>query len=92
MSLATAMRHWLRSSTGGSPTVLQKRSANAKRDIPAMSANCTIASFDVAKPVRRSRHRLVIAKLSSQHSPIDPGAVALTHRAVAEIRRCLTGQ
>jgi CubicO group peptidase (beta-lactamase class C family) len=37
-------------------------------------------------------HRLVIAKLSSQHGPIDPGAVALTHRAVAEIRRCVTGQ
>ena len=36
-------------------------------------------------------NRLVIAKLSSQHSPIDPGAMALTHRAVAEIRRCLTG-
>jgi len=35
--------------------------------------------------------RIVIAKLSSQHAPIDPGAVALTHRAVAEIRRCLTG-
>jgi len=35
-------------------------------------------------------NRLVIAKLSSQHSPIDPGAVAVTHRAVAEIRRCLT--
>jgi CubicO group peptidase (beta-lactamase class C family) len=37
-------------------------------------------------------NRLVIAKLSSQHSPIDPGAMALTHRAVAEIRRCLIGQ
>ena len=36
-------------------------------------------------------HRLVIAKLSSQHAPIDPGAIALTHRAVAEIRRCLSG-
>ena len=36
-------------------------------------------------------NRLVIAKLSSQHSPIDPGAMALTHRAVAEIGRCLTG-
>jgi CubicO group peptidase (beta-lactamase class C family) len=37
-------------------------------------------------------NRLVIAKLSSQHSPIDPSAMALTHRTVAEIRRCLTGQ
>jgi len=36
-------------------------------------------------------NRLVIAKLSSQHAPTDPGAMALTHRAVAEIRRCLTG-
>jgi len=36
-------------------------------------------------------NRLVIAKLSSQHAPIDTGAIALTHRAVAEIRRCLTG-
>ena len=35
-------------------------------------------------------NRLVIAKLSSQHSPIDPKAMALTHRAVGEIRRCLT--
>jgi CubicO group peptidase (beta-lactamase class C family) len=37
-------------------------------------------------------NRLVIAKLSSQHAPIDPGAMALTHRAVAEIRRCMAGQ
>jgi CubicO group peptidase (beta-lactamase class C family) len=36
-------------------------------------------------------NRIVIAKLSSQHAPIDPGAVALTHRAVAEVRRCLSG-
>jgi CubicO group peptidase (beta-lactamase class C family) len=36
-------------------------------------------------------NRLVIAKLSSQGSPIDYGAVALTHRAVPEFRRCLLG-
>jgi CubicO group peptidase (beta-lactamase class C family) len=36
-------------------------------------------------------NRIVIAKLSSQHAPIDPGALALTHRAVAEVRRCLSG-
>jgi hypothetical protein len=28
---------------------------------------------------------------SSQGAPIDPQAGALTHRAVAEIRRCLVG-
>lgn len=32
---------------------------------------------------------IVIAKLSSQPSPIDPAAIALTHRAVGEIRRHL---
>ena len=36
-------------------------------------------------------NRLVIAKVSSQDSPIDYRATALTHRAVAEIRRCLVG-
>ena len=34
-------------------------------------------------------NRLVIAKVSSQDSPIDFQAVSLTHRAVPEIRRCL---
>lgn len=33
--------------------------------------------------------RMVVAKLSSQHEPVDGRAVALTHRAVAELRRCL---
>jgi CubicO group peptidase (beta-lactamase class C family) len=37
------------------------------------------------------RNRLVIAKLSSQGASIDPQASALTHRAVAETRRCLVG-
>lgn len=37
-------------------------------------------------------NRLVIAKMSSQASPIDPAAIALTHRAVAEIRRCVLGR
>ena len=32
---------------------------------------------------------LVIVKVSSQGAPIDYQAIALTHRAVAEIRRCL---
>jgi CubicO group peptidase (beta-lactamase class C family) len=32
---------------------------------------------------------IVIAKLSSQHDPIDHKALPLTHRGVAEIRRCL---
>jgi CubicO group peptidase (beta-lactamase class C family) len=36
-------------------------------------------------------HRIVVAKVSSQHSPIDYQATPLTHRAVAEIRRCLVG-
>jgi CubicO group peptidase (beta-lactamase class C family) len=36
-------------------------------------------------------NRIVIAKVSSQDAPIDPQAGALTHRAVAEIRRCLVG-
>jgi CubicO group peptidase (beta-lactamase class C family) len=35
-------------------------------------------------------NRLVIAKVSSQGTPIDYLATALTHRAVAEIRNCLT--
>jgi hypothetical protein len=35
-------------------------------------------------------NRLVIAKVSSQGTPIDNLATALTHRAVAEIRNCLT--
>ena len=34
-------------------------------------------------------NRLVVAKVSSQDSPTDYQAVPLTHRAVAEIRRCL---
>ena len=34
-------------------------------------------------------NRLVIAKVSSQDSPIDHHAIALTHRGVAELRRCL---
>lgn len=37
-------------------------------------------------------NRLVIAKMSSQANPIDADAVALTHMAVAEIRRCVLGQ
>jgi CubicO group peptidase (beta-lactamase class C family) len=37
-------------------------------------------------------NRLVIAKLSSQGAPIDLPAWTLTHRAVAEIRRCLLGR
>lgn len=36
-------------------------------------------------------NRLVIAKVSSQDNPIDFHATPLTHRAVAEIRRCLVG-
>jgi CubicO group peptidase (beta-lactamase class C family) len=36
-------------------------------------------------------NRIVIAKVSSQGPPIDYQAMALTHRAVAEIRRCLVG-
>jgi hypothetical protein len=35
-------------------------------------------------------NRLAIAKVSSQGTPIDYLATALTHRAVAEIRNCLT--
>lgn len=38
-----------------------------------------------------SANRIVIAKLSSQGVPIDYAASGLTHRAVAEIRRCLVG-
>jgi hypothetical protein len=34
-------------------------------------------------------NRMVIAKLSSQDSPIDNRAMWLTHQAVAEFRRCL---
>lgn len=34
-------------------------------------------------------NRLVIAKLSSQNEAVDGRAVGLTHRAVAELRRCL---
>jgi CubicO group peptidase (beta-lactamase class C family) len=37
-------------------------------------------------------NRLVIVKLSSQGMPVDVAAWALTHRAVAEIRRCLLEQ
>jgi len=38
------------------------------------------------------RHnRIVIAKLSSQNAAIDVQAMALIHRAVGEIRRCLLG-
>lgn len=37
-------------------------------------------------------NRLVIAKLSSQALPVDIPAWRLTHRAVAELRRCLVGQ
>ncbi|RJF74330.1 serine hydrolase domain-containing protein [Rhodopseudomonas palustris] len=36
-------------------------------------------------------HRLVIAKLSSQGTPVDTAAWAVTHRALPEIRRCLGG-
>ena len=35
-------------------------------------------------------NQIVIAKLSSQHLPIDPRVVGLTHRAVGEMRRCLS--
>jgi CubicO group peptidase (beta-lactamase class C family) len=38
-----------------------------------------------------SSNRLVIAKLSSQANARDYQAMALTHRAVGEIRRCLIG-
>jgi len=34
-------------------------------------------------------NRIVIAKVSSQDDPIDYQATTLTHRAVAEVRRCL---
>lgn len=34
-------------------------------------------------------NRLVVAKVSSQGNPLDYQAVAMTHRAMAEIRRCL---
>lgn len=34
-------------------------------------------------------NNLVVAKVSSQTAPIDPGAIALTIAAVAAIRRCL---
>jgi CubicO group peptidase (beta-lactamase class C family) len=37
-------------------------------------------------------NRLVIAKLSSQGAAVDVAAWRLTHRAVAEVRRCLLGQ
>jgi CubicO group peptidase (beta-lactamase class C family) len=37
-------------------------------------------------------NRLVIAKVSSQGATIDQQVSALTHRAVAEIRRCLVGK
>jgi hypothetical protein len=37
-------------------------------------------------------NRLVIAKLSSQSSPVDLPAWTLTHQALAELRRCLLGQ
>jgi hypothetical protein len=36
--------------------------------------------------------RMVIAKMSSQGSPIDYPAVLLTHRAVDEFRRCLNAK
>ncbi len=36
-------------------------------------------------------HRLVLAKLSSQGTPVDTAAWAVTHRALPEIRRCLGG-
>jgi CubicO group peptidase (beta-lactamase class C family) len=36
-------------------------------------------------------NRIVIAKLSSQDNPIDYPAVLLTHKAVNEFRRCLSG-
>jgi CubicO group peptidase (beta-lactamase class C family) len=41
--------------------------------------------------VDRTGH-IVIAKMSSQGSPIDYPAVLLTHRAVDELRRCLTAK
>ena len=34
-------------------------------------------------------NRVVIAELSSQASPLDFQAMAITHRAVTERRRCL---
>jgi hypothetical protein len=34
-------------------------------------------------------NRIVIAKLSSQNSPVDNQALWLTHKAVAEFRRCV---
>ena len=36
-------------------------------------------------------NRLVIAKISSQNSPVDYQALPLTHRAFVKIRRCLLG-
>jgi hypothetical protein len=36
--------------------------------------------------------RLVIAKRSSQSSPVDLPAWTLTHQALTELRRCLLGQ
>jgi hypothetical protein len=36
-------------------------------------------------------NNIVVAKLSSQSAPIDYQAIALTHRAIPEIRRCLLG-
>jgi CubicO group peptidase (beta-lactamase class C family) len=36
-----------------------------------------------------AQNRIVIAKVSSQNSPIDNRAMWLTHQAVAEVRRCL---
>jgi CubicO group peptidase (beta-lactamase class C family) len=37
-------------------------------------------------------NRLVIAKLACQGSPVDYRAIALTHRALPEFRRCLLAQ
>ena len=34
-------------------------------------------------------HKIVIAKLSSQAQPIDPRAIWLPHKAVAEFARCI---
>jgi hypothetical protein len=34
---------------------------------------------------------LVIAKVSSQGQPIEPQSIWLTHKAVSEFARCITG-
>jgi CubicO group peptidase (beta-lactamase class C family) len=37
-------------------------------------------------------NQIVIAKVSSQSQPVDPQAIWLTHKAVAEFARCLSGE